>query len=55
MVPILLYHGIEKPMIGIGVRLAGHMSGTQTVSAFLARPNLETGSHKFDLQEEVAS
>ena len=53
--PILLYHGIEKPMIGIGVRLAGHMSGTQTVSAFLARPNLETGSHKFDLQEEVAS
>jgi peptidoglycan/LPS O-acetylase OafA/YrhL len=53
--PILLYHGIEKPMIEIGVRLAGRVSGGQTVSAHLARPNLEAGSQKFELQEEVAS
>ena len=54
-VPILLYHGIEKPMIKMGVRVADRVVGTPTVRAVIPRPALEVGSHKLELREEVAS
>lgn len=53
--PILLYHGIEKPMIKIGVQFAGWAAHRQPVRALITSPDLEIGSHKLELGEEVAS
>ena len=53
-VPIALYHGIEKPMIKIGVWLAERASAGP-VSAVLARPNIEGGAPALELREEIAS
>lgn len=53
--PILLYHGIEKPMIKIGARLAGRLGGTPDECPVIIRPSLEVERHKLELREEVAS
>jgi peptidoglycan/LPS O-acetylase OafA/YrhL len=53
--PVLLYHGIEKPMIKFGVRVADRVSGPSAVPSLVARPNLEVERHKLELSEEVAS
>jgi len=58
-VPILLYHGIEKPMIKMGVRVADRVAGTQTACPVEAATPVagspEFGSHNFELRKEVAS
>jgi peptidoglycan/LPS O-acetylase OafA/YrhL len=53
--PIALYHGIEKPMIKIGVQLANRASARPSVSAAPARSGREGGASKLELREEVAS
>jgi peptidoglycan/LPS O-acetylase OafA/YrhL len=49
--PVLLYHGIEKPMIKIGVRLADRAADERTARARITLPDPKAEAHKLELQE----
>ena len=49
--PVLLYHGIEKPMIKIGVRLADRAADERTARAHIVLPDSMAEAHKLELQE----
>jgi len=53
--PVLLYHAIEKPMIGVGVRLAGRISEQAPSRGPMVRAQAnDSATAKLNLGEEVA-
>lgn len=54
LLPILLYHAIEKPMIKVGVQLATRVSSPPAALASASVPLKANSPSKVDLGEEVA-